>query len=160
MAPPFPTVPVAVDIIIEDLDGERIVLIERRDEPHGFAIPGGFVEPGESCEEAAVREAKEETGLDVQVIEQFYAYSRPGRDPRGPVCSVVFIAKGIGTPKGGDDAKVARWHRLSAAQTADEEKRFPSLPVDMAFDHKSIITDYKNYAKNGIRPGSHKKARY
>lgn len=146
MAPPFPTVPVTVDIIIENLAGNEIVLIERRDEPKGVAIPGGFVEPGESCAQAAVREAKEETGLQVELIEQFFAYSKPGRDPRGPVCSVVFIAKAIGTPVGGDDAKVAGWVDVN---------NLPA-PIDMAFDHGTILQDYKKWRAIGVRPSVHR----
>lgn len=143
MAPPFPTVPCTVDIIIENLRGDLIVLIERRDEPHGYALPGGFVEPGESLEQAAIREAKEETGLDIELVEQFRAYSKPGRDPRGPVVSVVFIAKGIGWPKGGDDAKSARWHiSLPNTYYADTTEPLPK-PIEMAFDHAEILRDYQ-----------------
>ncbi len=152
MAPPFPTVPCTVDIIIEDLDGERVVLIQRRDNPGGYAIPGGFVEPGESCEHAAVREAKEETGLNIQLIELFHAYSKPGRDPRGPVCSVVFIAKAIGTPVGGDDAKTARWHRIDRSADFDQDVETPPLPIKMAFDHRDVLTDYVTYRGCGRRP--------
>src|SRR5688572_11079965 len=149
MSPPFLTVPVTVDIIIENLAGDLIVLIERRDEPKGVAIPGGFVEPGESAAQAAIREAKEETGLDVELIEQFFTYSKPGRDPRGPVASVVFIAKAIGIPKAGDDAKEARWHRLHYEEGNNEH---PLVPEKMAFDHKAIIHDYVTWRGCGRRP--------
>lgn len=144
MAPPFPTVPVTVDIIIE-LNSTDIVLIERRDNPHGMALPGGFVEPGESLAQAAVREAKEETGLNVHLTEQFFAYSAPGRDPRGPVVSVVFIGVAQGEPVGADDAKRAfSWdiinHGLPDAKT-------------ICFDHASILADYHVWRMDRVRPG-------
>lgn len=139
------SVPVTVDVIIE-LNSKEIVLIERLNEPHGVAFPGGFVEPGESLAEAARREAKEETGLDVHLEEQFFAYSRPGRDPRGPVVSVVFIGMAMGTPVAADDAKSAFAHDIDA-----------ELPAGaMAFDHAEILADYLWYRKSGrgSRPGS------
>jgi 8-oxo-dGTP diphosphatase len=147
MAPPFPTVPVTVDILIENLAGDQLVLIQRRDEPPGYAIPGGFVEPGESAAQAAIREAKEETGLDVELIEQFHAYSKSGRDPRGPVCSIVFIAKAIGTPRGGDDAKTAAWFDFKSGMP---------MPIEMAFDHANILADYKTYKVCAIKPHPHR----
>jgi len=116
-----------VDIIIEVRD--KIVLIERSNEPYGFALPGGFVDYGESLEAAAVREAKEETGLDVKLERQLGAYSDPERDPRQHNVSVVFVATAKGTPKGGDDAK-------SAALFNKDD--IPAL----AFDHEKILADY------------------
>src|SRR5687768_8665746 len=100
---PLPT----VDIIIELGEGE-IVLIERKNPPHGWALPGGFVDYGESLEAAAVREAKEETSLQVQLVEQFYTYSDPDRDPRYHTISTVYIATAQGLPRGADDAKTAK----------------------------------------------------
>src|SRR5512147_353628 len=91
-----------VDIIIRY--GVGIVLIERKNPPFGWALPGGFVDIGESLEDAAVREAKEETSLDVTLVEQFHAYSKPGRDPRFHTASIVFIADGNGILVGKDDA--------------------------------------------------------
>lgn len=121
---PFPT----VDIIIEMGDG--IVLIMRKNPPFGWAIPGGFVDYGESLEAAAVREAKEETSLDVKLISQLGAYSDPGRDPRKHTISVVFLAKGDGQPKAADDARdIAIFDR-------------GTLPEQLAFDHKRILEDY------------------
>ncbi len=99
---PVPT----VDIIIETPKG--IVLIERRNPPHGWAIPGGFVDYGETLEDAARREAKEETSLDVELKNLLYVYSNPSRDPRQHTVSTVFIAKAKGTPKAADDAKNLR----------------------------------------------------
>ena len=97
----------AADIIIELIDRPHrpIILIERLYPPYGWAIPGGFVEYGESVETAAAREALEETGLQVQLIEQFLAYSDPSRDTRQHIISVVFLATATGEPKAGDDAK-------------------------------------------------------
>jgi len=129
-----------VDIIIRYQDG--IVLIERKNPPPGWALPGGFVDVGESLEEAAVREAKEETSLDVALVEQFHAYSKPGRDPRFHTVTMVFIADGKGTLKGCDDARKATVFR--------EE----TLPKQIAFDHGQIIADYFEYLKTGRKPAS------
>jgi ADP-ribose pyrophosphatase YjhB (NUDIX family) len=131
---PFPT----VDILIEI--GGGIVLIERKNPPHGWAIPGGFVDYGESLEQAAVREAKEETSLDVTLVEQFHTYSDPKRDPRHHTVSTVFIATAEGTPRGEDDAKAARIFRED------------DLPAPIVFDHAQILRDYFRYKKTGRRP--------
>ena len=129
---------VTVDIIIEIDRG--IVLIERKNPPHGWALPGGFVDYGESLEQAAVREAKEETSLDVQLLEQFHTYSDPRRDPRHHTISTVFIARAGGTPKGADDAARAELFTESA------------LPAPIVFDHAQILRDYFYYKKTGQRP--------
>ena len=121
---PFPT----VDIIIETNNG--IVLIDRRNPPYGWALPGGFVDYGESLESAAIREAKEETTMDVELVSQFGAYSDPERDPRHHTISFVFIAKAEGLPAGSDDALKAEIFTLE------------TLPENMAFDHRGICMDY------------------
>jgi 8-oxo-dGTP diphosphatase len=134
-----PTTPlVAVDIIIEYGDG--IVLIERKNEPYGWALPGGFVDVGESLEGAAVREAREETSLDVELRELFYAYGNPARDRRGHTVSIVFIGEGAGNLKADDDAKGARVFS------------YDSLPDRLAFDHRRIIADYFTFIQTGARP--------
>lgn len=134
---PYPT----VDIIIELLDYEnKIVLIERNNEPKGWAIPGGFVDMGESLEDAARREAKEETNLDVNLYVQLKTYSDPKRDPRFHTVSTVFIATASGMPVAGDDAKNIKIYSI------DE------LPDNLAFDHNLILKDYIFYKKNGIKP--------
>lgn len=120
---------VTVDLIIEIGEGE-ILLIERKNPPFGWALPGGFVEEGESLEEAAVREAKEETGLNVTLLRQFHTYSDPSRDPRFHTVSTVFIARGEGKMAAGDDAKRAEIFSLS------------DLPP-LVFDHSKILSDYK-----------------
>jgi len=120
---PVPT----VDIIIEV--GGGIILVERKHEPFGWAIPGGFVDYGESYESAAKREAMEETGLHVELRRQFHTYSEPGRDPRMHTASTVFIASASGKPKGGDDAK--------RAEIFTRE----NLP-ELVFDHARILADY------------------
>jgi 8-oxo-dGTP diphosphatase len=132
---PLPT----VDIIIE-LTGGGVVLIERKNIPHGWALPGGFVDYGESLEAAAVREAKEETSLEVQLIEQFYTYSDPSRDPRKHTISTVYIATAQGIPQGADDAKRAKIF------TKDQ------LPNPIVFDHPRILSDYFVYKATGRRP--------
>jgi 8-oxo-dGTP diphosphatase len=136
--PSIKTPLLTVDIIIRYQKG--IILIERKNTPRGWALPGGFVDVGESLEVAAVREAKEETSLVVKLVEQFYAYSNPRRDPRFHTATVVFLADGNGVLSGGDDAKLAC--------VFSEE----TLPSDIVFDHSEIITDYFNYMKNGKRP--------
>ena len=127
-----------VDIIIRYQDG--IVLIERKNPPPGWALPGGFVDVGESLEEAAIREAKEETSLDVTLIKQFHAYSKPGRDPRFHTVTMVFIADGKGTLKGCDDAR-------KAAVFTEE-----TIPAQIAFDHSEILAGYFEYLKTGKKP--------
>lgn len=135
---PIPT----VDIIIElwDQPQRPIVLIERLNEPYGWAIPGGFIDYGESVETAACREAQEETGLRVTLIEQFQVYSDPQRDPRKHTLSIVFIAQATGDPKAADDAKdlgiFEPW----------------KIPGNLCFDHDQILQDYRLYRHHGLRP--------
>ncbi len=131
---PFPT----ADIIIEQ--GKGIVLILRRNEPRQWAIPGGYCDYGESLEQAAVREAKEETGLEVELIEQFHTYSDPRRDPRQHNITTVYIARPIGgILKAQDDAM-----DIGVFTEAD-------LPAGLAFDHDQILKDYFLYKKTGQR---------
>ena len=133
-----PTTPLlTVDIIIEVSGG--IVLIERKNPPPGWALPGGFVDVGESVAAAAVREAREETSLEVTLVEQFFAYSDPKRDPRGATVSVVVIGQATGTPRAEDDAKNIGIYALD---------KLPQL----AFDHGQILEDYRRYKKDGTRP--------
>lgn len=131
---PIPT----VDIIIEYRGG--IVLIERNNAPLGWAIPGGFVDYGESLEHAACREAKEETNLDVQLKSLLYCYSSPERDPRQHTVSTVFIAKGQGELLAQDDAKSVRVFRLKG--------KLPPL----VFDHALILQDYLKFRKTKKLP--------
>lgn len=135
---PVPT----VDIIIELVDRPHrpIILIERKNPPLGWAIPGGFVDYGELVETAAVREAQEEIGLAVELIEQFHVYSDPNRDPRQHTLSVVFIATGKGEPLAADDAK-----NLGIFHAWD-------TPSNLCFDHNKILRDYWHYRHYGVRP--------
>jgi ADP-ribose pyrophosphatase YjhB (NUDIX family) len=121
---PIPT----VDIIIKLKGG--IILIKRKNPPEGWALPGGFVDYGETLESAAIREAKEETGLDIKLIRQFHTYSDPWRDPRHHTITTVYVAKAKGTAIAGDDAKEAGVFMKEA------------LPEKIAFDHKEILNDY------------------
>ena len=127
---PFTT----VDAIIEINDG--IVLIQRSNPPFGFALPGGFVDYGESLEGAVRREMKEETDLDLEDLKQFHTYSESGRDPRFHTIATVFIAKAKGRPKAGDDAASLKIMKL------DEIEK-----LNFAFDHKRILEDYLKYNK-------------
>ncbi len=135
---PTPT----VDIIIElyDRPDRPIVLIERFNEPFGWALPGGFLDYGETAETGACREAQEETGLTVHLIEQFQVYSDPERDPRQHTLSIVFLAWAKGTPQAGDDAKAVHVFSLW------------DLPSPLCFDHDRILQDYRQYRYYGIRP--------
>jgi 8-oxo-dGTP diphosphatase len=133
-----PTTPLlTVDVIIEIAGG--IVLIERKNPPPGWALPGGFVDVGEPVCDAAVREAREETSLEVTLTEQFFCYSDPRRDPRGATCSVVFLGRAEGEPRAADDAKNVRIYPLT------------ELPR-LAFDHGQILDDYRRYRATGARP--------
>ena len=129
-AGPFTT----VDAIIEIEGG--IVVIERSNPPFGFALPGGFVDFGESLEDAVKREAKEETGLDIMHLKQFHTYSDPDRDPRFHTIGTVFIAKAKGKPKAGDDAAGLKIIKLSEIEK-----------LSFAFDHKKILQDYLRFKK-------------
>lgn len=130
-----------VDVLIE-LDGHprELVFIERANEPKGFALPGGFVDEGEWVADAAIREAKEETGLDVELVELFHVYSDPARDRRLHTISTVFIGRAKGTPVGADDAARA----IVCAPDA--------LPGPLVFDHPTIVADYLAYRQRGVRP--------
>ncbi|QEM68640.1 NUDIX hydrolase [Geobacter sp. FeAm09] len=121
---PFPT----VDIIIEIHD--RIVLIERKNPPHGWALPGGFVDYGESLEDAARREAREETTLEIGDLRLLGCYSDPSRDARMHTISTVFMARGSGTPRAADDAADLALFTLE------------QLPARLCFDHARILADY------------------
>jgi 8-oxo-dGTP diphosphatase len=131
-----------VDILIELVDRPQrpIILIERLNEPYGWAIPGGFVDYGETVEAAAIREAQEEIGLSVALLEQFHCYSDPNRDPRQHTLSVVFIAWAQGEPQAGDDAKNVQVFDLA------------QLPTPLCFDHDRILKDYHRYRCYGDRP--------
>ena len=135
---PTPT----VDLIIELIDRPHrpIVLIERRYEPFGWALPGGFVDYGESVETAAVREAVEETSLKVTLLEQFHVYSDPTRDLRQHTLSIVFLATAVGDPQSGDDAKNV---------SIFEPWR---IPLNLCFDHDRILRDYWHYRHYRIKP--------
>lgn len=141
MSPPI-TPLLTVDIIIElgNLPQKPIVLIERRNPPLGWALPGGFVDVGERVEEAAKREAAEETGLDVRLRRLLGVYSAPDRDPRGHTVSAVFIAAAIGEPQAADDAKQVTVCGLE------------NLPPQLMFDHELILKDYAVFLASGKLP--------
>jgi len=117
-----------VDVIIDI--GGKVVLIKRKNPPPGWAIPGGFVDYGETLEQAVAREAKEETSLDLADLRQFHVYSDPARDPRHHTVTLVFIAQGRGEPRAADDAQeIGLFSR-------------DRLPEPLAFDHRQILDDY------------------
>lgn len=132
----------AVDIIIE-LKDKGIVLIQRKNPPYGWAIPGGFVDYGETLEDAAVREALEETSLHIKLQCQLHSYSDPQRDPRFHTISTVFVAEADGVPQAADDAK--------AVGIFTEN----NLPESMAFDHKKILADYFRWKREGWKVFEH-----
>ncbi len=134
---PLPT----TDAVIAAPDG-RIVLIRRKNEPHGWALPGGFVDYGEELGAACRREAKEETGLDVELVAQLFTYSDPRRDPRKHTISTVYACRvpaGV-QPAAGDDAADARWFRESEVPWKE-----------LCFDHAEVLRDYFRWAKTGER---------
>ncbi len=128
----------AVDLIIRQAANPgRIVVIERRNPPPGWALPGGFVDEGETVEQAALREAREETRLEVRLEALLGVYSDPERDARGHTVSVVYVARGEGEARAQDDAKALAW--------LDPEDREQPL----AFDHRRILDDYLRYRTTG-----------
>lgn len=138
MARPI-TPSLAADAIIElaDRPNRPIVLIERKFPPFGWAIPGGFVDVGESLERAAVREAKEETNLNVELSVLLGCYSDPARDPRGHTVTMVYVGQAVGEPRAQDDAKTVGVFDLDA------------LPRPLAFDHARVLEDYRRFRESG-----------
>ena len=132
-----------VDIIIE-LFGRAdrpIVLVERHNPPHGWALPGGFVDVGETVPVAAIREAKEETGLAVHLIQLLGCYSDPRRDPRGHTASIVYVARAEGVPAAADDARAVKVFTLDQLPTSE-----------LVFDHRQILADYLVWRDAGRLP--------
>ena len=137
---PKPVTPIiAADALIELIDqpGRPIVLIERKNIPYGWAIPGGFVDVGEPLEVAAVREAKEEVTLDVKLTALLGVYSDPKRDSRGHTITAIYAAQATGTPIAADDAKSVGVFMLD------------DLPSPLAFDHAQVLEDYRRYRETG-----------
>ncbi len=125
----------AADAIVElvNIPGRPIVLIERKNPPYGWAIPGGFVDIGETLEAAAIREAKEEISLDIELVCLLGNYSNPQRDPRGHTITAIYVATSTGTPVAADDAKSLGVFMLD------------DLPSPLAFDHDMVLDDYRRY---------------
>ncbi len=127
-----------VDAILVN-DHDQVLLIQRQNPPYGWALPGGFVDPGERLEEAVRREVREETDLDMTELFQFATYSAPERDPRGHTISTVYVARPFGEPQAATDAARTDWFPLDA-------------PPEMAFDHDRILADYRRYRATGQWP--------
>ncbi|MBK1645410.1 NUDIX hydrolase [Thiocapsa imhoffii] len=136
--PVTPLLAADVIIVLTDHPGRPIVLIERLNPPPGWAIPGGFVEVGEQVEAAAVREAREETGLAVTLRGLLGLYSDPRRDPRGHTVTAVYVGEAVGTPRAMDDARAVGIYPVSA------------LPPVLAFDHAQVLQDYVRYRTQGL----------
>lgn len=137
---PKPITPLlAADAIIQLIDqpGRPFVLIERKYPPLGWAIPGGFVDVGETLESAAIREAKEETCLDVTLIVLLGIYSNPARDARNHTVTAVYVAEATGLPMAADDAKNFGIFT------------FDNLPAQLAFDHAQVLADFKQFLLTG-----------
>ena len=137
---PAPTVDLIIEVAAED-GRDGIILIKRKNPPFGWALPGGFVEYGESLEEAAVREAREETSLEIKLVRQFHTYSNPDRDPRSHTISTVYIARARGKPEARDDAREVGIFPQSA------------IPSPLAFDHGQILKDYFRFKGNKKNSG-------
>lgn len=123
-----------------DIDNQKFILIKRKNNPYKdhWALPGGFVDYGESTESAAIREAKEETSIDIELIKLFNVYSKPDRDPRGHTVTVVYLAKGdLSQMKADDDAKEIEIFSFKDLNS-----------IDLAFDHSDILEDIKSYLKS------------
>ena len=129
----------AADAIVElvHLPGRPIVLIERKNPPYGWAIPGGFVDIGETLEAAAIREAKEEISLDIELVTLLGMYSNPKRDPRGHTITAVYVATSTGQPFAADDAMHLGIFTLD------------NLPSPLAFDHAMVLADFRRYRETG-----------
>ncbi len=137
---PVPSTPALTTDVVIVMPDDRVVLVRRKHPPPGWALPGGFVDVGETVEAAAVREAKEETGLDVVLEHLLDVYSDPRRDARRHTASAVFLGRATGRPAGSDDAAEARafgWHEL---------------PSPLAFDHARILADARRFLLTGVRP--------
>jgi 8-oxo-dGTP diphosphatase len=138
MSEPGPGPAATVDVIVERGDG-RVLLVRRKFPPEGWALPGGFIDAGESAEDAARREAFEETGVSVLLTDMLAVYSGPDRDPRRPTLTVVFVGRSRDAPRAGDDADDVREFTL------DE------LP-ELVFDHARILRDYRHWRSTGVHP--------
>ncbi len=138
--PKTPAVTVDVIIRLEDQPSTPIVLVRRKFPPHGWALPGGFVDVGESLANAAKREAAEETCLDIRIDELFHCYSNPNRDTRLHAVSAIFLCRATGTPVAADDAARAGLFTLD------------TLPSPIVFDHGLILSDYAHFLRTNQRP--------
>ncbi|HCH65209.1 MAG: NUDIX hydrolase [Deltaproteobacteria bacterium] len=148
---PTPTVDV---VVVRRTRSVEVLLIERLNAPHGWALPGGFVDEGERVENAAVREVEEETGLSPRLTSLLYVYSDPARDPRKHTMSVVFTGEVDATSRAeaADDARAVRWVKLEHLASTLSQK-VPTLDGQtFAFDHAEILRDWVRFERSAVRP--------
>jgi len=146
---------VTVDIVIRHLPTGHFILIERKNEPHGWALPGGFVDLGETTMTAAVREAGEEVQVQIANVQQFHTYSDPSRDPRGHNVTVVYTAETLQMPEADDDAQNIGWFNPATFETfyVDEDQTKTPIELnDLCFDHSQIIMDVIRFEETGEWP--------
>jgi 8-oxo-dGTP diphosphatase len=149
--PDSPLVTVDIVILLRHESQRRCVLVKRKNEPHGWALPGGVIDPGESGIAAAIRETEEETGCRLANVRQFHTYTDPKRDPRGPAVSIVYTAETIDTPVANDDAAAIGYFDFTSMQ-AYSNVHNALEHKELCFDHPQILMDINHFYLTQERP--------